>query len=230
MRPKSSKKKLEIGEKPAIMWDMSAMKIKHFVSKAAVLGLSALVLASCYLPARFDAEIEVDRAGYYSMIFDGYMADIDLYQGLRTGKIKPAEEKEKVAIIERDFTRDGDTKEFQYYREGHFRVKWERKGDLLEAKTVTFLRRNELIMQLKYVANSGYVVLEGKSLKKENRQRVLDMGLNMQGQIRVKTDMPIKSHNATTEKKDPKDPRFKWLAWDIESIMSPRPRAVFIIE
>ena len=206
------------------------MQIKRFATKAAALGLSALVLASCYLPARFDAEIEVDRAGYYSMIFDGYMAHVDLYDKLKKGKISRAEEKERIAIIERDFARDANTKDFQYYRDGHFRVKWERKGDLLQAKTVTFLRRNELILQLKYVENSGYVVLEGKSLKQENRQRLYNMGLNMQGQIRVKTDMPIKSHNATTEKKDPKDPRFKWLAWDIRGIMDPRPRAIFIIE
>ncbi|MEG3617341.1 hypothetical protein V5T82_02630 [Magnetovibrio sp. PR-2] len=209
---------------------MISNTFKRVATKTATLGLAAMVLASCYLPSRFDAEIEVDRAGYYSMIFDGYMADVYLFDGLRKGKISRAEEKEKIAVIERDFSRDANTQEFQYYREGHFRVKWERKGDLLKAKTVTFLRRNELILQLKYVANSGYVVLEGKSIKQENRKRIYDMGLNMQGTIRVKTDMPIKSHNATIEKKDPKDPRYKWLSWDIESIMSPRPRAVFIIE
>ncbi len=206
------------------------MNFKTVITKVAALSCAAAVLGSCYLPARFDAEVEVDKAGYYSLKFDGYMADIDLFRGLKEGKISPAEEEKKIAVIERDFTRDANTKAFQYYREGHFRVKWERAGDLLAAKTVTFLRRNELILQLKYVENSGYIVLEGKSLKKENRQRIQAMGLGMEGQIRVKTDMPIKSHNANIEKKDPKDPRFKWLAWDIESIMSPRPRAVFIIE
>jgi len=100
----------------------------------------------------------------------------------------------------------------------------------LKAKSVTFLRSNELIFQLKYVENSGYVVMEGKSITKDNRQRLRDMGLDMQGQLRVKTDMPIKSHNATTEKKDPRDPRFTWLAWDIANIMSARPRAILIIE
>ncbi|HEY9080848.1 hypothetical protein [Magnetovibrio sp.] len=206
------------------------MNFKAFAGKALSLAAATVVLASCYLPARFDAEIELDKAGYYSMKFDGYLADVDLYRGLKDGKISPAEEKEKMAVIERDFARDASTKEYQYYREGHFRVKWERAGDLLKAKTVTFIRRNELIFQLKYVENSGYIVLEGKSITKENRQRIQQMGLGMQGQIRVKTDLPVKSHNATSEKKDPRDPRFKWLVWDIASIMSPRPRAVFIIE
>lgn len=206
------------------------MNFKALISRTASLTLAVVVLASCYLPARFDAEIEVDKAGYYSLKFDGYMVDVTLFDGLQKGKISREEEQEKVAVIERDFLRDANTKQFQYYREGHFKVNWERSGDLLQAKTVTFLRRNELILQLKYVENSGYIVLEGKSLKKQNRERIRQMGLDMQGQIRVKTDMPIKSHNANLEKKDPRDPRSKWLVWDIASIMSPRPRAVFIIE
>jgi len=202
----------------------------RLLAKAAALLCAGMVLASCYMPVRFDSEIIVDRAGYYDLKFEGYMADVGLFQGLIEGKISPAEEQEKVAIIERDFTRDVNTKEFSYFREGHFKVKWERAGDLIAAKTVTFLRRNELILQLKYMESSGSVVLEGKSLKRENRERIAKMGLNMQGQIRVKTDMPIKSHNATSTKKDPRDPRFTWLVWDIKSVFSPRPQAVFILQ
>jgi len=206
------------------------MNLKALMGKVISLGIGALVLASCYMPARFDSEIEIDKAGYYSLKFDGYLADIGLYQGLKDGKISPDEEKAKIAVIERDFARDTSTKEFEYFHDGHFRVKWERAGDLLKAKTVTFIRRNELIFQLKYVAKSGYVVLEGKSLTQDNRKRIRDSGLDMQGQLRLKTDMPIKSHNATSQKKDPRDPRFTWLVWDIANIMSPRPRAILIIE
>ena len=200
------------------------------LAKTAALAAAAVVLASCYMPVRFDSEITVDRAGYYDLKFSGYMADITLYDGLVKGTISPDEEKDKVAVIERDFTRDPSTKEFEYYRDGHFKVTWENAGDLVKAKTVTFLRRNELILQLKYVSDTGYIVLEGKSIKAENRQRIAQMGLNMQGQIRLKTDMPVKDSNATSTKKDPNDPRFQWLVWDIESVMSPRPRAIFILE
>ena len=203
---------------------------RRLLARAAAMLCAGIVLTSCYMPVRFDSEITVDRKGYYDLKFEGYLAEMTLYQGLVEGKISPEQEKEKAAIIERDFTRDADVKEFSYFREGHFKVRWERAGDLIEARTVTFLRRNELILQLKYVENSGLVVLEGKSLKKENRDQIAKMGLNMQGQIRLKTDMEIKDSNATSKKKDPKDPRFTWLVWDIESIHSPRPRAIFILE
>jgi len=190
----------------------------------------AVVLSSCYLPVRFDAEIELDRSGYYSLKFDGYMAEVGLYQGLKDGKISPAEEKKKMAVIERDFTRDASTQEYKYFRQGHFKLKWERSGDLIKARNVTFLRQSELILQLTYDEKRGYITLGGKSLTKTNRQRLRDIGLEMQGQIRIKTDLQIKTHNATRVKKDPQDKRFTWLAWDVNSIMSPRPNAVFIIE
>jgi len=204
--------------------------LKRLLTQACAVAAAALVLSACYLPARFDVEMELDRAGYYDIKFDGYLADVGLYRGLQDGTISTDEETTKIAVIERDFLRDSDTKEFEYFKDGHFKINWQRSGDLVEAKTVTFIRRNELIFQLKYMEKSGHVVLEGKSITKENRQRLYDMGLDMKGQIRLKTDMPIKSHNATSTKKDPNDKRFTWLVWDIANIMSPRPRAVFIIE
>lgn len=205
-------------------------RIIRLFPRAATLVVAAFALASCYLPARFDAEITLDRQGYYDLKFDGYMAHVSLYQGLREGKITPEQEREKIAVIERDFTRDTSTKAFEYFKDGHFRVNWERAGDLLKIKNVTFVRSNELILQIKYVSDTGYVVLEGKSITQENRQRLAEMGLGMQGQIRVKTDMPVKDSNATSTKKDPRDPRFTWLVWDIQDIFSPRPRAIFILE
>jgi len=207
-----------------------SMLSKHLMVKVLALVLGTAVLSSCYMPVKFDSELEVNRAGYYNIVFDGYLAETNLYTGLKDGKIDRAEEKKRVAVIERDMTRDTATKNFKYYKQGHFKLNWESSGDLLKTKMVTFLRANELIFQIKYVAKSGYIVFETKSISKDNRKRLIQAGLNMQGQIRFKTDMPIKSDNASFKKKDPKDPRFTWLVWDVKSVMGARPRAVFIIE
>ena len=55
----------------------------------------AAVLGGCYIPVRFDAEIELTRGGYYDMIFDGYMADVGLFDGINKGKISPARKERK---------------------------------------------------------------------------------------------------------------------------------------
>ncbi len=106
-----------------------------------------LVLTGCYMPIRFDAEIDVSRGGYYEFFFDGYLAKVQLYQGLKDGEINREEERAQVKIIEQDFTRDSATKEFEYFKQGHFKVNYQRSGDLLKTKTMTFFRRNEYILE-----------------------------------------------------------------------------------
>jgi hypothetical protein len=67
---------------------------------SALKPLAALVflcgfLSGCYIPIRFDAEIEIHRTGAYDMKFDGYLASVELYKGLKEGKISRAEEKKR---------------------------------------------------------------------------------------------------------------------------------------
>ncbi len=82
--------------------------------------LLAIFVSGCYMPIRFDAEIEIRRNGNYDFKFDGYLASVELYKGLKEEKISPEEEKKKSEIIRVDFTRDPSVKEFKYYKLGHF--------------------------------------------------------------------------------------------------------------
>ncbi|MDA0998026.1 MAG: hypothetical protein O2944_07450, partial [Proteobacteria bacterium] len=98
----------------------------------AAFGAAALfALSACYMPIRFDAEIDINRAGYYSFIFDGYLAQVELYQDMKEGKVTADEERERVKVIKDDLERDPSTKQFEYFQKGHFKVHWERSGDLI---------------------------------------------------------------------------------------------------
>ena len=99
----------------------------------------------------------VTKRGLYEMFFAGYMADTDLYDGLRQGKILPIAERKKVARIETDLTRDSATKKFKYIKRGFFELNWEKKGDLLRVRNVTFIRRNEEILTVSYVEETGEI-------------------------------------------------------------------------
>ena len=182
----------------------------------------AAVLGGCYIPVRFDAEIELTRGGYYDMIFDGYMADVGLFDGLNKGTISPAEERKKAESIKTDITRDKSAKEFAYLEQGHFKVNWRKSGDLIRARMVVFLRRNEKFFTIKYVKTTGLVSMEGVALARSNAKKLLDLGLNSQGQIRVKTDAKVISHNAT-KVRDKKKAK-KIYVWQIKSILDPVPR------
>ena len=202
----------------ALNSEISGMKAK--AAKLAAAALLTVLLAGCYLPIKFDAEIEITRTGYYSVIFDGYVVSIPLNLGLRDGTISPLEENEKVANIVNDFKRDSAVKEVKYFKQGRFKVNWQRKGDLLRARMVTFLRRNELILIVKYVKETGLITVQTNPIAKSTAQRLLDSGLSTQGQLRVKTDLRVVNHNATkvVERATP------IYVWDIKSILDTPPK------
>jgi hypothetical protein len=194
--------------------------MKTMSAKLAVTMLLAALLTGCYLPIKFDAEIENTRSGYYSILFDGYLVSIPLYVGLRDGSITPLEENEKVVNTLKDFTRDSAVKEVKYFKQGRFKVNWRRKGDLLRARMVTFLRRNELMITVKYVKETGLISVQTNPIARSTAQRLLDNGLTMQGQLRVKTDLRVANHNATRVVK--RTPPI--YVWDIKSILDSSPK------
>lgn len=200
------------------------MTMKRTLLRYFVPILIAAGLSSCYLPVRFDAEIEISRRGYYEFFFDGYIAHIDTFNKLTKGEMTREEEKEKVEFLETDFTRDSNTNSFKYFKRGHFHVNWEKKGDLLKAKTVTFYRRNENMVSISYNSETGRVNVAGRSLQSKQRRTLHDMGLGLSGQLRVITDTNVIAHNATKVKDLPKrGARFKMYTWEIKNIFDKTP-------
>lgn len=188
---------------------------------ALVLGL-VLLAAGCYLPVRFDAEIEVHRTGHYGIEFDGYIVDLPLYEALFKQKTTGAEEEKKVELVKTDFKRDRGTKDIQYHRRGVFRVKWQDQGDLLKAKMVTFIRRNAAMLTISYADTTGLVSIYGASLTKENIERIAALSLGTEGQIRLHTDAKVVNHNATSVADNPKKgPNFKTYTWRVAGFETP---------
>lgn len=198
------------------------------MKKLKILLLSALLfapLSGCYVPASFDAEIEIDRTGFYKFKFDGYMAEVNLFNKVVKDFISPAEEAERVARLKTDLMRDSATKSFEYFKKGHFKILWEKQGDLLKSKMVTFLRRNENLISISYVKSKALVSIQGTSLSQVNAQRMVDSGLGLRGSLKVTTDAKVISHNATKVKKG--EGRKKIYYWIIESPFDPSPKLSF---
>ncbi|MEK7245184.1 MAG: hypothetical protein AAB223_04110 [Pseudomonadota bacterium] len=182
----------------------------------------ALFATGCYLPVRFDAEIEVHRTGHYSIQFDGYIVELPLYEGLFKQKLGGPEEEKKVETVKADFKRDRGTKDIQYQRRGIFRVQWQDQGDLLRAKMVTFIRRNAAMLTVSYADTTGLVSIYGASLTKDNIDRVAALGLGSEGDLRLHTDAKVVSHNAASVRDNPKKgPNFKTYTWKVAGFEKP---------
>jgi hypothetical protein len=182
---------------------------------------AVLTLASCYLPGSFDAEIELSRTGLYKMTFDGYIVDVNFYNDIREGKLTPEEERVKADRIVADFTRDRDTKEASYFGKGAFKVVWSKSGDIVKSRKVTFFRRNEEMLSITYIEDDRTITIGGKYIKKEDAERLQQMGLNVQGVLRIKTDARVEGHNAT---KVTKEALMSVYGWQIKSVTDPSPK------
>jgi len=193
--------------------------------------LLSVFLSGCYIPIRFDAEIELHRTGAYDMKFDGYLASVELYKGLKEGKISPAEEKKKIEIIRVDFTRDPSVKEFKYFEKGHFKVNWHRNGDLIRVKSVSFVNStSEYILGMRYNKKTRKITISTKSVAKSAKKRLRDLGLDWSGKVRVFTDAKVLSHNATSVKKNKRlGGRFMTYTWDIRNIFAPTSKMIIQI-
>jgi transposase len=189
--------------------------------------LLAVGVSGCYIPARFDAEINIGLDGNYKFQFEGYLAEVTLFNQLQSGKLTPEQEAEKVELLRTDFMRDSATKEFSYFKQGHFKVKWEKQGDLLRSRMVSFVRRNENMFSLIYNKNTSMVTVRGTSISKANARRLIEMGLTIRGQLRVVTDAKVLKHNAVRVKKG--KGREKIYVWNIKSPSTPSPKLEFIL-
>lgn len=175
---------------------------------AAVLVLAAL--SGCYLPILFDAEIDISRRGFYKIQFDGYLAEVNLYDDLQKKKVTKAAEQDRVKDILADFQRDRAVKEVKYFGQGRFRVVWQREGDILADRMVTFFRRNEAMLTISYVKETGLITFRGASISKANKTRLKDMGLDMQGEFRIRTSAQVRYHNAHDVRDDGNEKVYVW--------------------
>ncbi len=192
------------------------------IRKFALLLPAVMILTGCYLPASFDAEMELSRTGLYKMSFDGYIVDLNIYRQMRSKKLKAGspELKAKTQKIIEDFERDRSTKSVSYYQQGAFKVNWAKGGDIIKARQVMFFRRNENMLSITYDNKKAIVTLKGKYIKSQDAARLEQMGLNVQGVIRIKTDAKVVTHNA---QKIWNEGAVKFYGWRLNSIRDKPP-------
>ncbi len=98
---------------------------------------------------------------------------------------------------------------------------------MLRSRMVAFIRRNEKIITLKYVRETGRITMRGADISPSNARRLADIGLNIVGELRLITEALVDSHNATAVTDGPDGT--KVYTWKIASIFDPVPRLEIIL-
>ena len=186
------------------------------------LATVAAILAACYLPDKFKAEVRVNDNGDYALSYYGDLIWAPLYRDIQRGTVPADEIPAKVEEIRQDLVRDKNFKVVQSLGQGRFHVEYQREGHLAGTDLVTFVRRNAIILQL-HATPDGKVALDGAAIKPSDANEAVAMGLSLQGEFRLITDAQVLSHNAN---KVTLYQGYPVYIWTIENPFSPAPHLV----
>ena len=196
----------------------------RFKQNRAWIALAAVVaiLAACYLPDKFKAEVRVNDNGDYALSYYGDLIWAPLFRDIQRGNVPADQIPAKIEEIRKDLARDPAFKTVESLGQGRFHVVYQREGHLQATDLVTFVRRNAIILQL-HATPDGRVSLDGAPIKPTEANEVTAMGLTVSGEFRLVTNAQVLSHNAT---KTTLYQGYPVYIWTIENAFSPFPHLV----
>ncbi len=73
-----------------------------------------LLLSGCYVPAKFEADLNIDKSGQFAFRYNGNLLAVTLLRKLSFGEVTQENLKEQSAIYERDLARDSGFKKIEH--------------------------------------------------------------------------------------------------------------------
>lgn len=185
---------------------------------------AVLLLSSCYIPDKFRSELRLSKYGDYSLTYKGDLMFAPILDDYRKNKIKPENEAERQENIRRDLARDIAFRKIEAKGKGRFAVEYERVGRLGKVQLTSLIRRDARLLSLRSMEN-GAIVIRANAMKPSDAQILAELGLNMEGELRITTDGNVVKHNATQVKPFGTS---KVYIWKIENPLAVMPELVMI--
>ena len=184
--------------------------------------LLALFLAGCYLPSRFKVDVWIGPDGSYTMSYVGRLADSTLFVGLKEGKIDAATETRKVETLKRDLARDSGFRAVEYVGEGFFEVRYEKAGNIIDDKTLTFVNGGSRILSIAFVGKSNTVTVFAGSVPVNYHDRLNSLSFPPEGELRVVTGANVLENNADQVSGEDE----KTYLWILRTLDVPAPKII----
>lgn len=179
------------------------------------------LLAGCYLPSDFVADLRITPDGDYNFQYTGQLTYVPLLEKIREGGLSQLETAEQVKTVIADLARDKGFEEISYVDSATFRVRYKRVGNILREKSYTFVRINARLLSMERRAD-GTVVIFGDKPNTADAQRIAATGTVMRGQFRIQTEADVVQHNAT-EVMEVAPPVY---VWRIDGVEQPSPQLI----
>ena len=179
--------------------------IIRFLSLLAVL----LLASSCYVPAKFEADLNIDESGKFAFRYNGNLLAVTLLRKLSFGEVTKENLAENAAIYERDLARDSGFKKIKHLEGAMYGVEFDRQGDIVKERTFSFVRSNALFLGVKR-RKDGLIEVFGSRPPKNLVDALIDYGFDVRGVFRVWTNAKVVSHNAQQSREEGSPKVYQW--------------------
>jgi hypothetical protein len=192
---------------------------------AVAVAATLLLLASCYLPDRYEAEVRLTKDGSFGVTFIGQLTYAPLYGQIARGQITPEKAEANDKMILEQLRRDTSFKEVTPLGKGRYQVRFEREGRFGGAmQMVNFATHNQAIFRIR-TTEDGLIQVNGSGQGQLYADRFEAIGLRMQGLLRVVSDVEVLEHNATFVRAS-RTPGFTQYDWRIRNFRDEPPKFV----
>jgi len=168
--------------------------------------LAIPLLASCYLPDRFQSEIRVNPDGSYGITYAGVLTWIPLFMDTNWARLPKHIQETKPKKTAQELKADNkkffdDLKRDNYFSvvepmgNGAYNVRYKREGRIVDSEQVTFVRRNAALITLS-VNKKRVMTIQSKAMSQDAKKQLASLGLQMRGLFRVVTQAKVIKHNA----------------------------------
>lgn len=190
---------------------------------AAVVALC--LLASCYIPDRYEAEIRLTKDGGFGVMFIGQLTYAPLFGQIARGEVTKEKADETNQMILDQLKRDSAFKEVSPLGRGRYQVRFEREGRFAGAmQMVNFATRNQAIFRIR-TTEDGLIQVNGSGQGMLYGDKFEEIGLRSQGLVRIVTDVEVLEHNATFVRASP-TPGFTQYDWRLRSFRDAPPKFI----
>lgn len=202
-----------------------ARTLGRYTRAAAAVGAALALLASCYIPDRYEAEIRLTKDGGYGVTFIGQLTYAPLFGQIARGQIDAEKAEANDKMIQEQLKRDTAFKEVTPLGKGRYQVRFDREGRFGGAmQMVNFATRNQAIFRIR-TTEDGLIQVNGSGQGQLYADRFEEIGLRSQGLLRIVTDVEVLEHNATFVRASP-TPGFTQYDWRIRSFRDPPPKFI----
>lgn len=183
------------------------------------------LVASCFVPDQYEAEIRLTKDGSYGVTYIGVLTWAPLFGQIVRKEIDDEKAKENERMFYEQLKRESAFKQVENLGRGRYRVRYERTGRFAGShQMVTFVSRQEPIFRI-LTTEQGTAEVNGSGQAKMYAKRLEEVGLKTQGLLRVVTDMEVTATNAQFKRASP-TPGFTMYDWRFRSFTDTPPRLV----